>query len=1072
MGAKLVELWGNAQHIHLPDLEAAAVERRPEPTRDVDLDEQALLKIMALLKSYTGHDFRHYKRGTVVRRIERRLQVNGLRDLSAYCDFLRQQAGEATPLLQDMLISVTCFFRDAAAFDILEQEVIPKIQTNRLAGEQARIWVAGCATGEESYSLSILMREHAQRSFEAWHADAQIFATDIDERAIATARRGVYPSGIAADMSAARLKQFFMPEQGQYRVTAEVREQVLFATHNLLRDPPFSRLDLICCRNLLIYLDQRAQANALEMFRYALKPGGFLFLGSSESPNAAGALFSAVDTKNRIYRVNAGATPRRHAAFISERAKASHPPVAISAPASEPAPAPAAAQEHLMALQSVSPASVLVNAQLEVLHLSPTAGQFMSPAGGVPSRDLLSNVMPELRLELRAALFRASPGHSVTTQVDCVRPDGRQRPVAIVIHALLEDGGNPPRKLVVFSDAESDVSGLDTDAQEDASGAVHRLIISELEDDNRRLKAHLQDTLERSALSTEELKASNEELQAINEELRSATEELETSKEELQSMNEELGAVNHELKTKVEERGQINDDLHNLISSSEIATVFVDSRMCIKRFTPQASKLFSLIDSDIGRSLLDITNQLQYGELAADAQAVFEHLRVREREITTTDHRSFFARILPYRTANNRIEGAVLTFFDVTALKLAEEQVRAGEERLRVAAATTSDFAIITTDEDGAIATWNTGAERIFGHRPDEIVGRSIATIFTAEDRARGVPQAEMRLATDAGRAEDEGWRQRKDGTTLYCSGVLTKLQSSVGKGFAKIARDLTGSKQLELARENLLMKEQQAVSEARRDVEMKDKFLAVMSHELKQPLNLIQVSAELLTRLPDTKDVPAAARIGATIQRAVRSQSKIINDLLDLSRARTGKLRLHPAPVDLAELIHSLGQACANDLEQKAITLAVVAPDRLSCVCDRVRVEQLFWNLIGNAIKFTPVGGRISIGLAAEAHFARFSVADTGCGIAADYLPHVFEMFNQATSQLSPNNGGLGIGLALVQELVHAHGGRVEVASPGLSHGATFTVWLPLAPVSAIPVAVPEAGPAVDLTGWRILAV
>jgi len=1075
MGAKLVELWANAQHIQLPDVETASSGAAAAKSGEAaELHEQVLLDIMALLKAYTRHDFRHYKRGTVVRRIERRLQVNGLQDLESYREFLRSHPAEAAPLLQDMLISVTSFFRDASAFDVLEHEIVPNIFKARTAGEQLRVWVAGCATGEESYSLSMLMREQALAGVDASAAEVQIFATDIDERAIATARRGVYASGIAADVSAARLQRFFVHENGQYRITADVREQVLFATHNLLRDPPFSRLDLICCRNLLIYLDPTAQTSALEMFRYALKPGGYLFLGSSESADAAGALFSVVDKKNRIFRVNAGASTRGHTAYLNDRAAESTPlvPVHTTETVRAQQQQPAAAHEHLAALQSVSPASVLIDSDLEVLHLSPTAGRFMSPAGGVPSSNLLSNVEPDLRLELRTALFKAAQaGGTVNAHVDRVRPDGTVYRIGIAVHALGSEAGKPPRTLVVFNEAEPSPFGANG-FEPDERSSTHQAIIGKLEEDNKQLKVHLQDTLERSALSNEELKASNEELQAINEELRSATEELETSKEELQSMNEELGTVNHELRTKVEERGQINDDLHNLIASSEIATVFVDSGMCIKRFTPQASKLFSLIASDVGRSLLDITNRLNYGELAADAQSVFKDLRVIEREITTTDQQRLFARILPYRTTNDKIEGAVLTFFDVTALKQAEDRVRDGEERLRVAAANTSDFAIITTDEAGSIATWNTGAERIFGYKPEEIVGQPLATIFTPEDRARGLPDAELRQAMETGRAEEEGWRQRKDGTTFYSSGVLTRLEKVAGKGFAKIVRDMTGSKRHELARENLLLKEQQANSEARRDVEMKDKFLAVMSHELKQPLNLIQVSAELLTRLPETKNIPAAMRIGTTIQRAVGSQTKIINDLLDLSRARTGKLRLNLSDVNLAELIRSLGDAAAGDFDKKALALSVISPEVVMCVCDRVRAEQLIWNLIGNAIKFTPEGGSITVALQSDETFAKIAVSDTGCGIAADFLPHVFEMFHQEKTQLTPGNSGLGIGLALVQELAHAHGGRVEAASEGLARGCTFSVWLPLAPTMPVETDSAHNDAAAELKGWRILMV
>jgi two-component system CheB/CheR fusion protein len=1072
MGAKLVELWANAQQIHLPGMAAPlqdeAATTQPPPER---ADAQVLQEIMMLLRTYTRHDFRHYKPGTVLRRVERRLQVNGLPDLASYREYLQVNPREAGPLLQDMLISVTNFFRDQGAFEALAHDVIPRLFRDRAADDQVRVWVAGCATGEESYSVSMLLHEHEEFRANSEHADYQIFATDIDERAIAAARRGVYPVGIAADLSPARIQRFMVKEQDQFRVTAAVRERVLFATHNLLRDPPFSRLDLICCRNLLIYLDQSAQASVLEMFRYALKPGGYLFLGTSESVDTAGNLFTSVDKKNRIFRVDASTPARGHAAYLTDRSAHSLPLARWSAPEIERTPPQSfPAQQHLQALEAISPASVLIDDEHDVLHLSPTAARFMERNAGVPSNNLLNNVEPDLRLELRTALFQAAQtGKKVTTRVRQVQADGTRSALDIEVHPIFDGEHASKRTLVVFNEA-----GQELDASMGETGAVdatQHLMLGKLEEDNRQLKVHLQDTLERSALSNEELKASNEELQAINEELRSATEELETSKEELQSMNEELGTVNIELRTKVEERGRINDDLQNLISSSGIATVFVDSGMRIKRFTPQASKLFSLIASDIGRSLLDITNRLNYGELATDAETVFSDLSVIERQITTTDHRRFFARILPYRTVDDKIGGAVLTFIDVTELRAAEAQVLASEERLRVAAASTSDFAIITTDEQGAIETWNTGAERVFGYSSDEALGRPVAMIFTEKDRTAGLPEAEMRLALESGRAEEEGWRQRKDGSTVYCSGVMTRLQTSAGKGFAKIARDLTGSKRQELAQENLLLKEQRTSLDARHAMELKDRFLAVMSHELKQPLNVIQVSAELLTRLPETREIVSAVRIGDAIQRAVSSQSKIIDDLLDLSRIRTGKMHLDVLPIDLSELIRSLAQAASSDCTAKGLRLTVDNTDGVICHCDRVRAEQILWNLIANAVKFTPSHGEVRLSLSVEDTHAKISVADTGKGVAAEFLPSIFDMFNQAGVRATSANGGLGIGLALVKELTQAHKGRVEASSAGVDQGACFTVYLPLSAHDTMVAERPR--PQVDqLRGMRILTV
>ncbi|MDQ0571104.1 two-component system CheB/CheR fusion protein [Variovorax paradoxus] len=1068
MGQRLVEHWRNAQRIRMPYGEQAEFAQEPDSDAAAKAAEKALQEIMAQLRTYTRHDFRHYKRATVLRRIERRLQVNRLADLPAYRDFLHDHPEEAGPLLQDMLISVTNFFRDAEAFEALERDAIPLLIENRQAGEQVRAWVAGCATGEEAYSLGMLLREQIDRQSKP--LGIQIFATDIDERAIATARRGLYAQGIAEDISPSRLRQFFVAEQDQYRIATSVREPVLFALHNLLRDPPFSRLDIICCRNLLIYLDRAAQAHVLEMFRIALRPGGYLFLGTSESIDAVGNLFTAVDKKNRIYRVNTELPPGRHMPLISDAPVKPGSPVPLAALRSPKRAAGLSfAELHQRALEQFSPPSVLIDSEHDVLHLSNGVGRFLERASGEPSNNLLNNVRPDLRLELRTALFKAAQtSRSVEARLLQSREDGRQVFLNITVRPLQQqEEGAPQLTLVVFDEVED---SMRAEGGEPAD-AARELLIGQMEDEIRQLKLHLQDTIEGAETSTEELKASNEELQAINEELRSATEELETSKEELQSMNEELVTVNFELKMKVEERGHINDDLQNLIASSEIATVFVDRGMHIKRYTPHASNLFNLIQSDIGRSLFDITSRLDYPQLADDTASAFKELRISERHVTSVDGRHFMARILPYRTAEDKIEGAILNFFDITDLHTAEERVRAGEERLRLVAATTRDFAIITTDDQGLITSWNAGAQRIFGYTEEEMLHRPLAVIFTAEDQANGVPELEMRRAVERGRAEDERWHQRKDGSRFFCSGVTTPVEPTAGGGFAKIARDMTGTKQHELAQEQRLFKEKKASLSAQAANELKDQFLAVMSHELKQPLNLIQMNAELLMHMPNTAEQPAVRRVGETIKRAVASQTRIINDLLDLSRIRTGKLRLNRVAVDLGELVQTTAHAAVSDVAGKKLVLDAHCEAGVRCSGDRVRMEQIVWNLLSNAVKFTPDGGRISVRVVAEENFGKLTVADTGCGIDAEFLPQVFGMFNQASGDLTPPNGGLGIGLALVHELTRAHGGRVEVRSAGVGLGAEFSVWLPQ--VGAAVETSAERKPAeVSLSGWRVLAV
>ncbi|MDB5963752.1 MAG: signal transduction histidine kinase with CheB and CheR, partial [Polaromonas sp.] len=1054
---QLVDLWANARRITMPrEGDQAMKVVPPEGVKASQLAEEALRDIMGLLRSYSKNDFKHYKRATVLRRIERRLQVRGMRDLPSYRDFLREHPDEAKPLLQDMLISVTNFFRDRDAFDALEREVLPALFDGRPAEEAIRVWVAACATGEEAYSVGMLLRERADAVSHG--PDFQVFATDIDERAVGVARTALYPESIMADVAPAHLRQYFQKEQDHFRVVKGVREKVLFAHHNLLRDPPFSRLDLICCRNLLIYLDREAQASILEMFRFALKPGGYLFLGTSESADAAPTLFTVVDKKNRIYRTNPRTQALRHLPLQADLG-IGRQVLPFAKEVRREFQQPPFAELHQRCLGELVSPSVLIDAKHNVLHLSEHVGKFMQHGSGAPSLNLLSNVQQELRTELRTALFQAGQVlRPVQTRAVGIARGKAQVFVQMTVRSFGDEGELAGLAVVMFDevDARQRLPHGETDPS-------HARVIDQLEFEIRQLKEQLRDTVEQSETSNEELKASNEELQAINEELRSATEELETSKEELQSINEELITVNFELKVKVDETGKINDDLQNLIASSDIATVFIDRAMRIKRFTPQATSVFNLISTDINRPLLDITHKLDYEALATDVAEVLKSLNTTERQVRNAEGRHYLVRIRPYRTTDDRIDGAVLTFVDVTALRQAEQEVRAGEERLRIAAETTRDYAIITVDGEGMIDSWNVGAQRMFGYDEKEIVGRHIEVIFTPEDRAAGAPALELKGAREHGRSEDERWHMRKDGSTFYCSGVMTPLEGDT-QGFAKIARDMTENKRLQSSRDEMLLREQAAN-------DLKDEFLAVMSHELKHPLNLIQVNAELLISQPEVRALPAVARAGQTIQRAVASQTKIIDDLLDLSRARTGKLTLHVEAVELNELASVIATATHDAVKAKGLTLALeVAPEPLVALCDRVRTEQIFWNLINNAIKFTPAGGTITVTLQGQTGFAIFSVKDTGQGIAADFLPRVFDMFVQAPQQAFLQNTGLGVGLAMVRDLAEAQGGRVFAESAGPGLGASFSVWLPLKANGQV---VAESPPEVRaLQGLRMLVV
>lgn len=1039
---KLIELWSNAQVIQLPAVEGEpAVAAVPPSENAVATSENALQEILKALRIHTGHDFRHYKRATVLRRIERRLQVNALPDLPSYLLFLERQPDEHSALLRDMLIGVTNFFRDREAFEALEREVVPRIFEAKNDDEQVRAWVAGCSTGEEAYSLAMLLCERLAE--ENHQPGIQVFATDIDERAIESARSGRYLESILTDVPPSRLRQFFTHVRGFYVVSKALREKVLFAAHNILRDPPFSQLDLVTCRNLLIYLDRDVQRQVLQTFHFALRPGGYLFLGSSESAEIAQDLFAPIDKKNRIYRAKPGTHRTRVTPQLTSAGKMPH---ASHVDVAQPLLRPASfsfAPLHQRVIEHFSPPSILVDRDAEILHMSEHVGRFLRYVGGEPSHNLLTVVNPDLRLELRTALYQALQ-HGKSVEVKRVRFERGDAfsYVNLSVHPFNDEtaGGDV---VAIFFD-EFDEADTESSPDRAHTSGQHR-VVTHLETELTRTKELLQSSVEQSNLSTQELKASNEELQAINEEMRSATEELETSKEELQSVNEELVTVNAELQTKVEDEARANDDLQNLIVSSGIATIFVDRAMRIKRFTAPAVNIFNLIETDIGRPLLDLRHRLNYPELAQDAAAAFETLKLTEREVSTNDGESFIVRLLPYRTLDDRIEGAVLTLIDITARRRAEDVARASEERLKFAALTTDDYAIIVQDLDGVIVSWNRGAQSVFGYEQVEAIGKPIDLIFADADREQGVPLAERQKARSAGRAEDERWHVRKDGRRIYCSGVVTAIDTEGFRGYAKIARDLTGRKSAESRQADRLELERRVRARAVAANRRKDEFFAVLSHELKNPLNLIHVKAEMLTRAPELRDVPLVRDATDVILRSVVGQAKIIDDLLDLSRARTGKLALHLAAVDVSAIVRTVVDASASDAAVSGIALSLSGMDRpVQIQADAVRVEQIFWNILRNALKFTPAGGRVDVTLFPEDGFVCVQVADTGRGIAPDFLPRIFDMFSQGQTGAAREHGGLGIGLSLVKQLVKMHGGTIEAKSDGVGRGATFDVRLP----------------------------
>ncbi len=636
-------------------------------------EEENIRRILAHLRVRTGHDFSHYKRSTVMRRLLRRMQVTRKDLFDDYFAYVRDHVEEAQALLSDLLISVTTFFRDPKAYDSLAANVIPHLFSDE-GRSPVRVWVAGCATGEEAYSIGILLMEEASRH--EFRPEIQVFGSDMDSRALNTAREGRYPAAIEADIGEDRLKRFFISDGQHYRVKRELRETVLFANHSLLKDPPFSRLDLVSCRNLLIYLDRELQQQVLSTLHYGLVPKGYLFLGASESGEHPDGLFRVVDRDARIYQ-STGGIARRLPALPRIM---SIPADRLGAPAVQsPVNIRTASASHREALETYAPPSALVDQTGRVLHLSGQAGRYLQPSAGPLAVDIGDLVRPELRFELRSALHRAfEQGEASLSGTILVQFNGDAHPVYLQVKPRPADHDkNIKHAIVFFIEGGPDRTGALQAGGEDGDETVRQL-----RQDLEMAQGKLRTMREESEAATEELRAANEELQSINEEYRSTAEELETSKEELQSINEELQTVNTELKLKLETVSRANSDLQNLMAAMDFGTLFLDPNLRIKRFTPQVSDLFSIAPGDEGRPLTDFTNQLDYDGLVADARAVLADLVPIEREVRSRKGNWYLVRFRPYRTVEDKIDGLVATFVDISERRQMETALRTANEKL------------------------------------------------------------------------------------------------------------------------------------------------------------------------------------------------------------------------------------------------------------------------------------------------------------------------------------------------------------------------------------------------------
>ena len=684
----------------------------------------AMQKIFALVRVQTGNDFSLYKMNTVRRRIERRMNIHQINNINHYVRYLQENSHEIDLLFKELLIGVTSFFREPEAFAVLKESVISQLLKTKKTGEPIRIWVAGCSTGEEAYSIAIVLRECLDDLLPKGNFKIQIYATDIDKDAIDLARQGTYPANIVADVSEERLERFFIKEENNYLIRKDIRDMVIFAPQNILADPPFTRLDLLSCRNLLIYLHAETQKKLLPLFHYSLNPGGFLFLGSSETVGGYNDLFSLIDNKWKVFK--------RKETLITHREPIEFPTspmgldvqrdIIVRAQREPEASVAEIAQKFI--IETIAPPMVLINDKGDILYLTRRTGKYLEPPVGKANLNIYAMAREGLRLELGILIRKAMTEKTKTTMKGLrVNTNGSEQLVNLTVSPFEEPEAIRGLLMILFEDMETPDPDPLSSKKRSKSYTRLEAINRDLGKELQSTKEHLQTVVEEMETSQEELKSANEELQSTNEELQSTNEEMITSKEELQSLNEELTTLNAELQSKNDELSEANNDMRNLLDSMQIPIIFLNNNLVIKRFTPYATKIANLIVSDVGRPIKHIESNLENEDLAIDAMEVLRTLVFKEAQVQTRDGTWYMMRIIPYRTANNVIEGVAITFTDITDFKRMADQTA---ERTKYAEGIirTIREPLVVLKSDLRVVSANPSFYRTFEVTPQEIEGQ------------------------------------------------------------------------------------------------------------------------------------------------------------------------------------------------------------------------------------------------------------------------------------------------------------------------------------------------------------
>jgi PAS domain S-box-containing protein len=1034
-------------------------------------DKQILVDIFKLIHKQTLIDPTQYKFTTVYRRIQRQMLIHNMDDLNEYYSFAKNRPEEIKSLCNNLFVHVTEFFRDKDCFDFFYKDILPKIVSEKNPGEVLRVWTPGCSTGEEVYSLAMLITEYGLRKGET--IQFQIFGTDISEEAIQTARQGEYGKDELEGISKARLEKYFDRVKNIYKIKKSIRDNCVFSRHDMTSSPPLARMDLVTCRNVLIYFSPELQQSVLPVFHYALNPGGFLWLGKSETPIGISKFFTTVDKTSKFFRKVPGTTP---VTFQFPVVRPSLDVIKTKRTNAVSLLIDKQKEVDRIIMSRYAPAAVVVNSDLEILQVRGHTSPYLELPNGTLTYNLFKLIRPDLLPSVRQVVQSAIKKNSAAKKEGLIYEVGEIRK-SVDIEALPINGFGPEHErqyLVVFLDSVKEHSRklstkkLTGKKSGKAVSSAEESYIQELVREVESLRQYQEHLSEGYSTSQEELTAANEELQSTLEEFQSNNEELETAKEELQAANEELTTVNSELQERAEQLSASEERFRLLIDSVKDYAIFMlDPDGRVKTWNEGARRFIGYEASEIiGHHFSKFYDpadiRLKKPEIeieTARTEGRYEEEGIRLKK----DGTKFFANIIltAIRDDAGNLRGFAKITRDITERKLAQEALKESEERYRMMIDVVKDYAIFRLDANGNIITWNEGAKNLKGYEPHEIIGKHFSVFYGPEDIKNGKPAWELNEAITHGRVEDHGWRIRKDGSKFWANVILTAIRDASGKvtGFTKVTRDMTKNHEAEIAinqsreilqksKDDLEIRVNERTRDLKEAVKARDEFISVASHELKTPLTALRLNAQLTKRDLIKGDSRVLTKDHLVqfldqLDKQVDRLHNLVEDMLDVSRIQRGSLSIKIAPTDLSQLCQEVFERYKPEITKAGCDLKLNIEPHIEGNWDRARLEQVIVNLVSNAAKY---GARkpIDVKLFKQGDKAIFKIKDSGVGISPSDHARIFERFERAIS--ASEISGLGLGLYITKEIITAHKGEITVESD-TGKGAEFTVTLPIHP-------------------------